>query len=407
MFTLDQILDLVGTLDDASGDDTPRERFRRHLRGSVTTIGPVRDYVEACVRNKGTQYDHALQDLVNHTASLIGFEVAYGRYKGVTNDIGHDGLWRWKDFVIVVEVKTTDAFAIQTSAVVGYVDKLISAGQIPDWDHAMGLYVFGRTDSELKQVANSIVAEKRTHQLRIATVDSILSLAELIQESNITPDEAVALLRPAGVFVGDTVQLLARIAAKSTETPSTASAGIPEITAVRPVIAPVVTNTPPPTKKSHAAPAPAKRMYLMTPVSDDPQVTAKDTIHGLLSSGWYVFGDRTAGRKQLKPGDRLCFYESGFGVVAEAEVASAPEQKPPPIKDNVKNLDKFPWSFRIKTPRFFFDKPVVIDADLRAKLEAFVGRDPAQPWAWFVQGTHPVSEHDFLVLTGQAQSSSS
>ena len=119
MFTLDQILDLVGTLDDAPGDDTPRERFRRHLRGSVTTIGPVRDYVEACVRNKGAQYDHALQDLVNHTASLIGFEVAYGRYKGVTNDIGHDGLWRWKDFVIVVEVKTTDAFAIQTSAVIG------------------------------------------------------------------------------------------------------------------------------------------------------------------------------------------------------------------------------------------------------------------------------------------------
>ena len=51
----------------------------------------------------------------------------------------------------------------------------------------MGLYVFGRTDSQLKQLANSVVAEKRTHQLRIATVDDVLSLAELVQEGHITP----------------------------------------------------------------------------------------------------------------------------------------------------------------------------------------------------------------------------
>jgi hypothetical protein len=196
MFKLDQILGLVGTLDDASGNDTPRERFRSFLRESVGSIGAVRDYVEACTNNKGSQYDHALQDLVNHTGALIGFDVEFGRYKGVTNDIGHDGLWRWNDFSIVVEVKTTDAFTIRTETLVGCVNKLISAKKVADWDHALGLYVFARPDAELKSLANSIIAERRTHELRIATVDTVLSLAELAQEKHITPDEAVALGAP-------------------------------------------------------------------------------------------------------------------------------------------------------------------------------------------------------------------
>src|SRR5688500_14320185 len=112
MFTLDDILRLVGTLDDATATAPPRERFRRFLQASARTTGSVRDYVEACVRNKGAQYDHALQDLVNHAAALIGFDVEFRRYRGVQSETGHDGLWRWNDFFVVAEVKTTDAYAI-------------------------------------------------------------------------------------------------------------------------------------------------------------------------------------------------------------------------------------------------------------------------------------------------------
>jgi len=83
LFTLDQILGLDGTLDDAPGPDTPRERFRGFVRDSVGAIGAARYYVEACTTNKGPQYDHALQDLVNHKGAVIGFDVEFGRYKGV------------------------------------------------------------------------------------------------------------------------------------------------------------------------------------------------------------------------------------------------------------------------------------------------------------------------------------
>ncbi len=36
---LSQILALVGKLDDAPGDETPRERFRRFLKENVREVG--------------------------------------------------------------------------------------------------------------------------------------------------------------------------------------------------------------------------------------------------------------------------------------------------------------------------------------------------------------------------------
>jgi len=71
--TLTEILELVGTLDDVAGDNTPRERVRSHLMKSVTTVGALRDYVETCLRTSGPQYARALQDLVNHCGRLLGF----------------------------------------------------------------------------------------------------------------------------------------------------------------------------------------------------------------------------------------------------------------------------------------------------------------------------------------------
>lgn len=407
MFTLEQILGLVGTLDDSPGDDTARERFRFYLRNSLGSIGDVRDFVEACLRNKGSQYDRALQDLVNHSASLLGFSVEYGRYRGVTNDIGHDGLWVWNDFTFVVEVKTTDVYSIQTATLIGYVDRLISAGRIPDWSHALGLYVFGRTDSDLKQLANTIYAENRTRQLRIATIDSILSLAELVQEGQISTAEVATILRPGGVFVSDTVSLLARIASRSMAEPQAIA---PPRTAVpippsRPNQEPTILLKKAPRTENKGPNHRQEPMYLLTPVSDDGQATAQETIKGLLAAGWYVFGARTPGRRELKPGDHICFYQSGVGVVAAATVESAPEQKAPPLNTTsfVKNLDKFPWSFQVVNPRFFFDTPVVLDQGLRSLFDAFSQRDPQRAWAWFVQGTRKISGHDFCLLTQTAE----
>jgi hypothetical protein len=385
MITLQQILELVGTLDDSAGANTARERFRKYLDDSVGKIGAVRDYVETCLRTVGPQYNRALQDLVNHVASLIQFEVEFGRYSGVINEIGYDGIWRSKDLDIVVEVKTTDAYAIKTATLLGYIDQLISEKRLQSWDRTIGLYLVGRPDAELKQLENAILAEKRTHQLRVATIHNVLALGELVENKRISHDEAVLLLRPVGVSADNIIGLVDRVAGDLQEVEHEVESSKENGQKIS-------------RQKDEVKTENVARAYLMTPVADTEKRTAEQTIRTLLDSGWYVFGERTPGRKPLKTGDLICFFSSGIGVVAHAEVASAPEKK---TIAGVQDPDRFPWAFKVKDVHYYLDKPVVIDAALRANLDAFKKANAEAPWGWFVASTKILSEHDFTLLTNK------
>jgi hypothetical protein len=136
--------------------------------------------------------------------------------------------------------------------------------------------------------------------------------------------------------------------------------------------------------------------YWMTPVKADDVQTAEEVIESLVGKeGIYAFGERTPGRKHLKRGDWICFYATGNGVIAHAKVASPPEKKPNPA---VRDPERYPWVFNLKDGKIYIENPIVIDAALRAKLDAFSGRDPIKSWAWFVQATSKVTAHDFKML---------
>ena len=65
----------------------------------------------------------------------------------------------------------------------------------------------------------------------------------------------------------------------------------------------------------------------------------------------------------------------------------------------VRRPDRYPWVFQVTDVELYLDRPVVLDAQLRSRLEAFLGRAPDQSWSWFVQANHIVSGHDFNLLT--------
>ncbi len=373
--TLDQILSLVGKLDDTPGNETSRERFRHYLKQNVKAVGQVRDYVEECLRKTGEQYNRALQDLVNYIGSFIGFEISFGRYHGVQGQIGFDGLWKSQTgFHVVAEVKTTEAYAIKTATLVGYVDELISEKKIKSWETALGLYIVGRPDPEIRQLENAIIAEKRTHQLRIISVESLLSLAEMMNEYDVRHEDILAVLRPSGPSIDSVVDLMAGLVAqRQAEEVSAKEVPIEE-----------------PSVETEAA-------YWLTPVKSDDKQTADEVIQTLVGEEkLYAFGERTPGRRHLKPGDWICFYATTNGVIAHAKVRSRPEKKKHP---KVRNSEAYPWVFNLDNARLYDDKPVVIDAEVRGKLDAFKGRDPNKSWAWLVQATRKISKHDFQILT--------
>jgi len=82
----------------------------------------------------------------------------------------------------------------------------------------------------------------------------------------------------------------------------------------------------------------------------------------------YAFGERTPGRRHIKPGNYICFYSAGKGVVAHAQIASQPEHKKHP---RVRHSERYPWVFSVKNVHVYLENPVVIDAALRSKLDAF------------------------------------
>ena len=305
----------------------------------------------------------------------------FGRYQGVQGQIGLDGLWRSpSEFYVVVEVKTTEVYAIKTAILMNYIDQAISEKIIPDRDHALGLYIVGRADPEVHQLENAIRAEKRMDQLRVISAESLLSLAELMNDYDVSHDDILAVLRPSGPVIDPVIDLMARLAAES------------EIE-VDPKVPPV--SKPPETglgtgKNDQVS-------YWLSPVIANDEQTAEEVIQNLVGvQGVYAFGERTPGRKHLKPGDMICFYAEGNGVVGHATVSSYPEKK---SSNAIRDPERYPWLFSLGNNRTYIDSPVIIDAALRAKLDAFKNRDPNKPWSWFVFTTRKISENDFRILT--------
>jgi hypothetical protein len=168
---------------------------------------------------------------------------------------------------------------------------------------------------------------------------------------------------------------------------------------------PPVQPRPAPVKSADGAIAESPRasperstIYLVTPVKDEKEASVRETLESLLGQGVYVFSDRATGRDKIQAGDRICFYHSGVGVVADAEITSAAERRGVLFAKDAAN---YPWAFTVRDVRYYFDSPVVIDAALRYQLDAFVnrGHDPNGPWSWLVQGTRYVTAHDFALLT--------
>jgi len=137
--------------------------------------------------------------------------------------------------------------------------------------------------------------------------------------------------------------------------------------------------------------------YWLTPVAGNEERSASEQIKFLVGEEQiYAFGDKTPGRKSIKFGDNICFYASGKGIVAHALVKTKPEKLNHP---KIFNSDRYPWVFELEKPCLYLDNPVVLDENLRNKLDTFLGRSDRSTWSWFVQVTRKISANDFLVLT--------
>ena len=141
--TIEQIASIAG--DGRLVDHSEcQQELREYLSEAATNS--LAAYANYCLENAFTKSGQVLQDVVNELGRRLEYTVENGRYQGIRNAIGFDGIWKDDEGrVLVIEVKTTDAYRLPLDTVANYRSALIKGGRISELSSV--LIVVGRTDT--------------------------------------------------------------------------------------------------------------------------------------------------------------------------------------------------------------------------------------------------------------------
>jgi hypothetical protein len=169
---LEAIIRIAGDGQLKDGNETSAE-FRQFL--TEVESEKLSEYATYCIENAFTGSGQVLQDVINEIGRRLGFTAENGRYQGVKNDIGYDGIWSNGSESLVIEVKTTDAYTIKLDVIAKYRDRLVEAQRIPK-DTPI-LLVIGRNDTESLEA--QVRGSKHAWSMRIIGIDALIKLMEV------------------------------------------------------------------------------------------------------------------------------------------------------------------------------------------------------------------------------------
>jgi hypothetical protein len=169
---LEAIVRISGDGQLKDGSEASRE-FRQFL--TEVESEKLSEYANYCLTNAFTGSGQVLQDIINEVGRRLGFAAENGRYQGVRNDIGYDGIWISGEECLVIEVKTTDAYTIKLDVIAKYRDRLVEADRVPK-DTPI-LLVIGRNDTESLEA--QVRGSKHAWSMRIIGIDALLKLMEI------------------------------------------------------------------------------------------------------------------------------------------------------------------------------------------------------------------------------------
>lgn len=298
--TLNELLMLAGRLDDSSGFDTPRERFRRFLVEHVTDAHAARTLIEQCQHSPGDQHHHALQDLVVVLGRCLGFETRYGSHLPAAGSLKADGHWRSRRLDVVLEIRTDQTEATSFEALSRSMAAFSANSQPAKAGRALGLCVLtplyaGR--GRLEEIQGSQTPDSR---VRLVTLRSLLTVADMIGAGRLTHDDLVRLLGSDLEF-----DFAAELLERAANPASPAHPAIP-----------------------HAArfEVHADTGFWLATVGADQGATPEQFVEIVIGRR-RIFGisEGAAPPNTPQQGDGICFYVPGRGVVGHGHVRSAAE----------------------------------------------------------------------------------
>jgi hypothetical protein len=190
--TLEQIVANAG--DGVLRDQSSCSEELRSYLGQVTSE-KIGSYIDHCLTNAFPKNGLVLQDLVNELGRRLDYDVTNGRYQGVSNAIGYDGIWLSPEHhSLIVEVKTTDAYRLSLDTLAGYRTKLRETEKIGASSSI--LIVVGR--QETGELEAQIRGSRHAWDVRVISIEALLKLVALKEnsEADVTGQKIRSLLTP-------------------------------------------------------------------------------------------------------------------------------------------------------------------------------------------------------------------
>lgn len=174
------------------GSECSRE-LRQFLR--EVPSGYLFDYASQCLEGDFENKGFALQDIINELGRRLDFVVEDGRYHGVRNAVGFDGLWRKEGAAdLIVEVKTTDRYAMSLDTFATYRTRLRAEQRVSE--ESSILLVVGRSDTGGLEA--QVRGSRHAWDIRLISIDGLIKLVRLKEKSSdpSTTERIHDVLRP-------------------------------------------------------------------------------------------------------------------------------------------------------------------------------------------------------------------
>lgn len=143
---------------------------------SESSSGKLEKFIDHCLAHGFNKSGFVLQDLVNELGRRLDYRVENGRYQGVVNSIGFDGIWESPEgHCIIAEIKTTDAYRISLDTIANYRQKLLEAQKIKEPSSV--LIIVGR--DETGELEAQIRGSRHAWDIRLISADALIKLVQL------------------------------------------------------------------------------------------------------------------------------------------------------------------------------------------------------------------------------------
>ena len=168
-----------------SGDGKLRDKSEcsREFRSFISRVSSEKldEYIKFCLGEKFEKSGQVLQDLVNEVGRRLDYTVQNGLYAGTSRDIGNDGLWFSPEGqILVVEVKTSDAYRISLDTIARYRQSHIKNGEI-EANNSSILIVVGRQDTG--ELEAQVRGSRHAWDVRLISAEALIKLAHLKEKS--------------------------------------------------------------------------------------------------------------------------------------------------------------------------------------------------------------------------------